>query len=346
MIRGQGGVIGASMIDVTTGGAFVGNVTYYVTGDGGTQTIGTTNGGLCVAEGNSYYSTVLTASESNFALVAVTFIGTGAIPTTVQIVTESIAPVPTPSTALTGTGVTTALTLIVDSFEELSVFQPGESVPDADAQTGLRYLNRLIGSWNQQSLTVPAESREVFSLVANQGTYTVGSGGDLDTTRPPNQQSVLGASLILTASNPTIEIPLTLLTDDAYQGLTPKGLTSGQPIACYYSPTFSSLFGTLILWPIPDTAANTLALYLSKPLTAFADLTTTYAFPPGYEEALVLNLARRLAKPYGREFDPDLKERADQALTVIKRANVRFSPMTNYFGSSPRWYDFLSDQVM
>ncbi len=349
MTKGQGGGVGAQLIDATTGGAFVGTVLVYVTGANGTdpfgtQALGTVNSGVCVAEGNGFYSSTLTASESNYDVVACTFVATGAVTATVQYVTESIAAVPTPSSVLTGTGVTTALTLITDAFEELNVFQPGESIPDTDAQAGLRALNRLIGSWAQQSLTIPAQSRDVVSLVANQGTYTIGTGGDFNTIRPPNQSSLVGAALILTASSPTIEVSLSVLTDDAYRALTPKGLTSTQPVAVYYNPTFSALFGTIVLWPAPTTTANSLALYLNRPLSTCTDLTTTYAFPAGDEDALTYGLARRLAKPYGREVDEDLKDKADQALMVIKRSNVKLVAMGNYFGS-PGWYDFLSDTV-
>ncbi len=88
-----------------------------------------------------------------------------------------------------------------------------------------------------------------------------------------------------------------------------------------------------------------MALYVNRPIGRFRDLTTTYAFPDGYEEALVYQLARRLAKPYGREVDEDLKEKSDMALSVIKRANVRLIAMNNYFGTR-QWYNFDADQVM
>jgi hypothetical protein len=349
VIRGQGGPVGGQLIDATTGAAFSGVVLLYVTGSNGTdafgtQALATINSGVCVDEGNGFFSSTLTAPESNYDVVACTFVGTGAVTATVQYVTESVVSTPSPSAAITGTGVTTAYTLITDAFDELGIFQPGESIPDTDAQFSLRTLNRLIGSWAQQSLTIPAQSREVFDLVANQASYTIGIGGDFDTVRPPNQSSLTRAGLVYPTS-PTLEIPLQVLTDDDYVAIPQKALTSTQPYAVYYAPTFAATFGTIYPVPIPDNAANDLVLYLQQPITTFANLTTTYAFPAGYDEALMLALARRLAAPYGRQVSEDLKDRADQALSVIKRSNLKMTAMSNYF-SGGQQYDIYSDRVL
>jgi len=346
IVRGSSGnVVGAGMVTAATGAAFASTVTAYVTIDGGTQAIGTVASGVCTNEGNGYFTYQPTAAECDGAVVAFTFIGTGAIPVTVSVYPESVTATPAPSTTVTGEAVTTAITLISDAFDLLNVFQPGDSIPDTDAQYGLRTLNRMIGSWRQQSLLVPATIREVFSFVSDQSVYTIGVDGDWDTDKPPNQASVTGAGLIYTTPSPNVEIPLSRLTDDQYNALPVKGLTSSQPWGLYYNATFTDTFGRMYPVPIPDNAINTLALYTNRPIMRFSDLTTTYAFPDGYEEALMCALARRLAKPYGRPVDEDLKDRADTSLAVIKRSNVRLASMTNSFGSRG-WYNFDSGQIM
>lgn len=80
-------VVGAQMLTAADGTAFTGEVTVYVTGDGGAQVIGQGNGspnGIAVHEGNGFHSYVPTQAETNFDHVAFTFIGTGAVPVTVQ----------------------------------------------------------------------------------------------------------------------------------------------------------------------------------------------------------------------------------------------------------------------
>lgn len=88
--------IGAQLLNAADGSAFTGTVTIYITGDAGTQAIGSVGGGICTHEGNGYHTYRPSVLETDFALIAFTFIGTGAIPTTIQVPTES-APVIPPS---------------------------------------------------------------------------------------------------------------------------------------------------------------------------------------------------------------------------------------------------------
>lgn len=91
MIRDSAGqVIGAQMVNASTGAAFNGTVTVYVTGDGGVQAIGATGSGICTAEGNGYYTYVPSQAETDYALIAFTFIGSGAIPATIQVATVTL----------------------------------------------------------------------------------------------------------------------------------------------------------------------------------------------------------------------------------------------------------------
>src|SRR5213595_551704 len=176
-IKGQANqVIGAQMVSATDGSAFVGTTTLYVTGDGGTQTLS----GTCVSEGNGYHSRVLTAAQ------------------TLQLFPQTV-PTLTPTQGTAAASAVSAYDLITDAFAELNVFLPGESVPNGDAQFGLRSLNGLLGSWAQQHLTIPSTARLLFDLVADQGgpttPYSIGSGGDFDTPRPANPAAIRGAAL-------------------------------------------------------------------------------------------------------------------------------------------------------
>ena len=80
-------VIGAQMISAADGSAFTGSVTVYVTGDAGTQAIGSVGSGVCTHEGNGFHTYAPAQAETNYDHVAFTFIGTGAIPSTIQIFT-------------------------------------------------------------------------------------------------------------------------------------------------------------------------------------------------------------------------------------------------------------------
>ncbi len=190
----------------------------------------------------------------------------------------------------------------------------------------------MIGSWAQQNLTIPTIAREVFPLIANKGgpsnPYTIGIGGNLNTARPPNQSSISGVGLLLNTSSPVVEIPRAMLTDDAWEAVQVKELGNPLFTDLYYNPTYTSNLGTINLWPVPDGSQNTsLVLYLQKALTAFADLTTEYDFPPAYEEAMVYNLCRRIAKPWGATLDADVLNMASTSLSLIKRSNVKLTDL-------------------
>ena len=247
----------------------------------------------------------------------------------------------------------TATQIILDSFGDLNVTQLGDTIATLDAANpsasvdALRRLNLMMGQWAQQNLVTPAILRVVFPLVANKGgvsnPYTIGTGGNLNTPRPPNQSSVVGAGLLLNASTPPVEIPRDVLTPDGWELIRIKDLTSVLFTSVHYRADFTGDLGTILLWPVPTDATNSLVLYIQSPLTTFTDLTTTYSVPPGYDDALHANLAVRLAIPYGRTASEDLKDLAKTSFATIKRSNIPLSDLPNDFAriGNPRagWYN-------
>ncbi len=79
--------IGAQMISATDGSNFTGEVTVYITGDAGSQGVGSVGSGICTHEGNGYHTYAPSQAETNYDLIAFTFIGTGAVSSTVQVFT-------------------------------------------------------------------------------------------------------------------------------------------------------------------------------------------------------------------------------------------------------------------
>jgi hypothetical protein len=229
----------------------------------------------------------------------------------------------------------TATQVLTDAFQTLNVYQPGDTIATADSTTGLRFLNLMLGQWAQQGLTIPAISSLTFALLSGKGSstnpYTIGTGGDLNTPRPPNQNSIVGAGLLLNSSTPPVEIPRMLLTNDAYGEIRIKDLAGVLFTGVHYRPLFAGDLGQIFLWPVPTDLTNNLVLYIKAAISTFADLTTSYSVPPGYDEALYLNLAKRIARPFGRPVENDLREDAAMSLAIVKRSNLQLSDLTNDF---------------
>lgn len=80
--------IGAQLVSATDGSEFTGSVTVYVCGDAGTQAAGSVGSGACTHEGHGYHTYAPAQAETNYDLIAFTFVGTGAITTTVQVYTS------------------------------------------------------------------------------------------------------------------------------------------------------------------------------------------------------------------------------------------------------------------
>ncbi len=80
--------IGAQMVSRLDGSAFTGAVTVEITGDAGMQATGTVGSGVCTHEGNGYHTYAPAQAETNFDLIAFTFVGTDAIPQTIQVFTQ------------------------------------------------------------------------------------------------------------------------------------------------------------------------------------------------------------------------------------------------------------------
>jgi hypothetical protein len=297
---------------------------------------------------------------------------------------------------------TSARTILTASYRDLNVIGEGESLSAFLAQEGLRRLNRMVSGWQTQFGTVTAIERQVFNLLANKQTYTIGLGGDFNVPRPLTISGAglwlqglnsavsvtsitrsgftatvtqtahgfaVGDEAYLTGANeiaynglqtvetvptadtytftvegtPTspatgtitaqsvqgqpVEIPRTVITDDAYQAIQLKNLPNAQFTNVYYNPT--GPFGTIYLWPKPDTAINQLVLYLQNLFTGFADLDTEYDYPdlPGYGEALQYNLNPRLTSFTGRALTPDLRGLQVLTLGLIKRANNKLTDL-------------------
>jgi hypothetical protein len=263
--------------------------------------------------------------------------------TVVQYNPASVQPLAVPTAAQFGT--VRAIDIINRACIDIGILAQGETLSAAEGQDFLGRLNGLVSSWATQSLTMPVIAREEFDLVAGQQTYTIGPGADWDSVRPI---FITGCGLLLTGITPNVELPIGLLTEDAYRLTRLKGFSSIYPTQVYYNPTFATTgWAEFFLWPMPTTDENRFVLYSQQALTGFASLVAQYVFPPGYEEALEYALCKRLAPGSGKVLSPELLALVASSLGTIKRANATFRDLALDPGltfTSRRPYNVLSDQ--
>jgi len=311
-----GWIINSQMINATTGASFSGTVTVYVTGDGGTQAIGGYNSGTAISKGNGLFSYFPLQTETDYTLVAFTFIGTGAIPQTIQIPTETAAEAAAVVSA-SGTLSYTVRSIITDALVELGVLEPGENMTAAQGQTGLRRVQAMIDSWAADRLTLSLQLRTAFTWPASTSEVQIGPSQTVNIDRPMWINTI---TYVVPGTSPGVEVLIGQMDEDAYAALSIKSLTSALPQQCFYQTNLTDAFGTLFLWPQPQSL--TIVIYTPQAVGVPASLDSILIGPPGYQDAFLYQLAMRLCTPFGVAVPPLLPRMATAAFENMKRPNV------------------------
>lgn len=198
----------------------------------------------------------------------------------------------------------------------VGVAASGEALDASQATDGLSSLNDLLDSWSNEELMIPNQVREVFALISGQQTYTMGTGGNFNTTRP---MRIENAWLQVAGTTPALELPISVVTEEEWARIPLKTLQSTYPTTLYAEDT--QPLETLNLYPVPSQV-NSLVIYSQKPLSAIT-LDGTISVPKGYLRAMRYNLALELAPEYGKTPPEIVVNIAIQALSDIKRANFK-----------------------
>lgn len=210
----------------------------------------------------------------------------------------------------------------------------------ADLAKGFSVLNILNDAWGVERLIPPYIARTTATLTANTASFTVGTGGNINTVRPVFFTGIAFQDI---SQSPTLEFRMEQWTDDQYRLQPLKALTSTLPAAAYYNPTYASGFGTLIPWPIPTSATLQWVVYSPVTIPQFATTSTTISYPPGYYDFIVKVLTFELCSVYGvpAEVRSNAKTMADEATKKVKYANFRLTDLeTRSIGGNNRM-DYL-----
>ena len=235
----------------------------------------------------------------------------------------------------------TVLQLITDALTEIGVVGEGVALEDDDAQLALRHLQNMHDSMHADRLMLFTVARSTFTLAANLQTRTIGDGGNFD-TGAGTERPVFVAHVGVTPVGQTYELEIVpYLTREAWLAEAWKSLTNTYPYRYLYEPTYP--LGTFTFWPIQDTAP-TVAISIATRLTSPAALNTSLVFPPGYHDAWLYNVATRLARPFRKAVDQDLREDARKALSLIKRLNDPGPPPAQFDIVATGGYDIESNR--
>lgn len=208
----------------------------------------------------------------------------------------------------------TAADLINDAARANGKLGPGRTLSTVEQTDALRIFRRMVDAWSIERLMIADIRRDTYTLTPSLSPHTIGPGGDFDAARPVRIERM---GLVLTGGS---EIPIELLTDQQWAELSVKELESNLPTKCHYSATVP--LGELHFWPVPLEACD-VALYTWSQLTAPPALDSEIVFPPGYEQAIVDNLAVLTCPLFGRQITPMLLEAANKGKARLKGFNAK-----------------------
>lgn len=195
------------------------------------------------------------------------------------------------------------------------------NLKSAERTIALSVLNDIVDAWNAERLTLFQEYQEQFTLTTS-ASYTIGSAGAFNTTRPE-----IIISAFYRESGGTVDFPIRL-TDKTDWDLIPSKTVSGIPEILWYDTAYP--LGTINVYP---QKAGLLLLTSARQLTEFASTSTTVSFPPGYRRAFIHNLAVDLAAEFEIQVPPQVAAIASSSLRVIKNANRKRVKMQNEFST-------------
>lgn len=227
-----------------------------------------------------------------------------------------------------------AQTLIKSSLRLFGGIRRGFTPKAEDMNEGLEALNMLIGSWSAEKLIIPWRTQESFTPSAAAASFTIGSGGDFDTTRP------MSISDVFLRDSGGTDYPVTRMTQDQYNNIADKDITA-LPRQYWYRPEYP--LGVLVFDSVLDTTYD---VHISsfKPLSQIATLTTALSLPDEYLAALKFNLAPMLAPEYGKDVSQSVMFWADDTKKTIENLNASNRvPESEIITSGPS-YNIFADR--
>lgn len=209
----------------------------------------------------------------------------------------------------------TASSLIIRGLQMIGEKLIGDTLTSAEETAWLAVMNAMLDSWSLERLMCYQLVQESKALTTSVGSYTIGSGGSFNTTRPTK---IVDPCFVRDAND--IDYPLEVIDARTYGVIWKKTLDGTYPKYLFYDAAFASSLATIYLWPEP---AASLTLYINSPkqITQFTAIGTTMVLPPGYEEALSANFAIRAAAGY-RAVPPEVVKIARDAKAAIKGVNL------------------------
>jgi hypothetical protein len=215
---------------------------------------------------------------------------------------------------------TTVSDLLTSALRKGGIITMEETPSAAMLNNTLTAMNNMLESWSNDGVNVFARTWLNFNLTGGQSTYQIGVGAtDFNTTRP---SAIISAYVRLG----NIDYPVLPIGDSVYADQIAAKSISGIPKWFNYDNGFP--LANIRLWPIP-ASAYTLYIQNENPLTDFV-LTDTVTLPPGWNRAIIFNLANEICGDYGQEPPQSSMQIAAKAFDLIRKQVLKQRSLDKY----------------
>lgn len=214
---------------------------------------------------------------------------------------------------------TVQVAIVNRALRLIGVLPAGKTANATDSADVLVALNAMLDVWRLEKLMVYAFQEESLTLTAGAASKTIGPSGDLVSTRP------VGIEEAWVLDGSSLSHPVTPMEESEYAGITNKSQAGDWPSRFLYRGTMPN--ATIVTWPVANTS-RTMKLLTRVPLAAMA-LSDTVSLAPGFEDAIVFNLAVRIAPEYETAASAEVAGLARGTKGAIKSNNIRMIPQTS-----------------
>ena len=241
---------------------------------------------------------------------------------------------------------TTWVELINLIFRDSGVLGVGQALQAQDTSDAVQRINMMLSQWKRRRWLV-------YHLVDYSHTmdgslfYTIGSGGDINVTRPNSIESAFMRQSVQSAPN-QIDYPLRLIQSyEDYSRIALKNMQAGPSWYLFYDSGYP--LGKLYPWPLAGGSAGgsgpfELHIQVKSELTTVGDITQDIALPPEYEEAIYAVQKQRTRSAYRLPPDKDINDQARAALETLRTANFQIPTLNMPAGIQARGaYNIWSD---
>lgn len=173
-------------------------------------------------------------------------------------------------------------------------------------------LNDILEDLSNQNLAIWSSATQAFNTIGGKASYTIGSGGDWDTTRPIR----LNDNAYCTYQG--IDYEIDQLNQTQYNLINLKNQQEYIVRNLLFVNDFA--LGIVTLWPVPAIAIP-ITLSIDVVLSRVTSNSQVLSFPPGYLRLYKYLLGIELAPLFGKAASADVKQIAVSTLANIKRVN-------------------------